>query len=300
MPDLFTIHKVDAGDLRVTYREYGHDNTRYAVLLHGFPYDVNCFSQVAPQLVQHGYRVIVPFLRGFGSTRFLSADTMRSGQQAALGHDLIALLDALAIKRCVLGGFDWGGRAACIVSALWPDRVDGLVTCGGYNIQNIARANEPADPEHERQYWYQYYFHSERGRAGLAKNRDAMCQLLWSLWSPNWSFDADCFSESSPALHNPDFVDVVIHSYRHRYGLVAGDPQHDAIELQLAESPVISVPTIVLDGAGNGVSPAQDPAHLNRQFSQLVDRRIIPKVGHNIPQEAPDQFTQAICALSSD
>lgn len=295
---MFDQLEIDAGDLRVSYRQYGQIGQPCIVLLHGFPYDVHCYAQVAPLLATKGYRVVVPYLRGFGDTQFLSAKTLRSGQQAALGSDLIALLDALDIKQCTLGGFDWGGRAACIVAALWPERVLGLVTGGGYNIQHIASANQPSDPVHEHQYWYQYYFHSERGQAGLTQNRDALCRLLWSLWSPDWQFDDNCFAQSSPALHNDDFVKVVIHSYRHRYALVPGDSKFDAMEQRLANQPTITVPTICMDGASNHVSPRQATDWLNSQFTTLIDHQIIPKVGHNIPQENPEQFGNAVLQLA--
>lgn len=295
---MFELLRVNAGDLSVSYRQYGRVDQPCVVLLHGFPYDVHCYAQVGPLLAAKGYRVVVPFLRGFGGTRFQSNEICRSGQQAALGNDLLTLLDALGIEHCTLGGFDWGGRAACIVSALWPERVTGLVTGGGYNIQHIASANQPADPIHEHQYWYQFYFHGERGHAGLTTNREPLCRLLWSLWSPDWQFDDDCFAQSAPALHNADFVDVVIHSYRHRYALVPGDPTLDAIEKQLATQPIIEVPTICMDGATNRVSAQQESDWLNTQFTELIDHLILPKVGHNIPQESPEQFSQAVMRLA--
>jgi len=295
---MFESLRVNAGDLSVSYRQYGRPDQPCVVLLHGFPYDVHCYAQVGPLLAENGYRVVVPYLRGFGDTQFLSDKTLRSGQQAALGNDLLTLLDALGIERCTVGGFDWGGRAACIVSALWPERVTGLVTGGGYNIQHIASANQPSDPVHEHQYWYQYYFHSERGYAGLTRNRDALCRLLWSLWSPDWQFDDQCFARSAPALHNPDFVEVVIHSYRHRYALVPGDSKLDNIEAQLATRPIIKVPTICMDGANNHVSPLQDSDWLSQQFAGLIDHQILPQVGHNIPQESPEQFAQAVMQLA--
>jgi pimeloyl-ACP methyl ester carboxylesterase len=296
---MFETLKVDAGDLRISYRQYGQAGQPCVVLLHGFPYDVHCYASAAALLAESGYRVVVPYLRGFGDTQFLKTETLRSGQQGALGSDLLSLLDALSIERCTLGGFDWGGRAACIVAALWPERVSGLVTCGGYNIQHIAGANQPSDPIYEHQHWYQYYFHSERGIAGLTQNREQLCRLLWSLWSPDWQFDDACFSQSAPALHNADFVDVVIHSYRHRYGLVAGDSKFDEIESQLSSQPVINVPTICMDGANNRVSPLQDSDWLNAQFPGLIDHQIIPEVGHNIPQESPEQFARAVMQLAS-
>ena len=211
---------IDAGVLRVDYAEHGDPAGRAVVLLHGFPYDVRAYDGVVPLLAARGLRVVVPSLRGFGATRFLSDATPRSGQQAALGADLLALLDALRIERAIVAGYDWGGRAACVVSALWPERVRGLVSVNGYNLQDIARSAQPAAPEKEYRLWYQYYFHGERGRAGLAAHRRDLCRLLWRLWSPDWDFaDAD-FERSAPSFDNPDFVDVVIHSYRHRFALV--------------------------------------------------------------------------------
>ena len=208
-------------------------------------------------------RVVVPHLRGFGPTRFVDDATMRSGQQAALAHDLLELMNALALDSALVGGYDWGGRAACIVAALWPERVGGLVTVGGYNVQNIAVAMEPVTPEHEATYWYQYYFHNERGRRTLETNRDELCELLWRMWSPTWHAAGTEFGHSAPSLHNPDFVDVVTHSYRHRYGLVAGDPRYDETEARVASMPAIEVPTVVLESGADGVfgPNARDDRH---------------------------------------
>ncbi|HEY4037548.1 MAG TPA: alpha/beta hydrolase, partial [Burkholderiaceae bacterium] len=235
----------------------------------------------------------------FGSTRFRSSDTPRSGQQAALGSDLLALMDALSIERPVVAGYDWGGRAACILAALWPERVRGLVSAGGdgYNIQNIATSLEPQAPEYELRYWYQFYFHSERGRAGLARNRHSLCRLLWKLWSPNWHFDDATYDRSAVSFETPDFVDVVIHSYRHRYGLVAGDPALEDIERSLAAQPAISVPTYVLHGEANSVLPATGLELRQRRFSGPYQRRVIARIGHNVPQEAPRQFADAVLSL---
>jgi pimeloyl-ACP methyl ester carboxylesterase len=216
--------RVSAGDLDVSYFEVGPDSGAPVFLLHGFPYDVHAYEGVMNRLALAGRRCIVPFLRGFGTTRFLHSDTPRSGQQAALGADLLALMDALEISSAVLAGYDWGGRAACVVAALWPERASGLVTGGGYAIQDIAKASIPVAPAYEQLYWYQYYFHSERGRQGLAANRASLCRLLWRLWSPLWQFDDTTFARTARAFDNPDFVDVVIHSYRHRFGLEPGDP----------------------------------------------------------------------------
>jgi len=265
------------------------------ILLHGFPYDPRCFDEVAPPLAADGCRVLVPYLRGYGPTRFLSADTPRSGEQAALGHDLLQFMDALEIPRALLMGYDWGGRAACVVSALWPDRARGLVSCIGYNIQNIPASATPVAPEQEHRFWYQYYLHTERGRAGLAQNRRAFAKLLWSLWSPNWQFDGATFERTAPSFDNPDFVEVVVQSYRHRYAYAAGDPALLGIEAKLAAQPKISVPTINLDGGSDGIRPvsaSHDPSAA--MFSGPYERRIIPRVGHNIPQEAPAETVAAI------
>jgi pimeloyl-ACP methyl ester carboxylesterase len=286
-----------AGVLRVEYHDYPGDGVP-VILLHGFPYDVQAYAEVAPLLAAAGHRVIVPYLRGYGSTRFLSAQTPRSGQQAALAHDLLALMDALAIPRALLGGYDWGGRAACIVAALWPDRAAGLATCNGYNLQDIPRSGQPAPPEDEHRMWYQYYLHGERGRAGLSANRREFCRLLWRLWSPNWDFDEATFERSAPSFDNPDFVDVVVHSYRHRYALVEGDPALEATEIRLREQPAIGVPAIALDGTGDGVvrgAGGLDHAH---HFTGCYEHREIPLVGHNLPQEAPQAFARAILDLA--
>ena len=286
-----------AGVLEVAYEEAGPTAGTPVILLHGFPYDVRAYDAVAPLLAAAGCRVIVPYLRGYGATRFLSAATPRSGQQAVLAHDLLALMDALASPQAVLAGYDWGGRAACIVAALWPQRARGLITGNGYNLQDIPAALRPQAPENEHRFWYQYYFHSERGRAGLKQNRRALCKLLWRLWSPNWQFDDATFERSAASFDNPDFVDVVIHSYRHRFGLVAGDPQVEATEQLLTALPKIGVPTITLDGAGDGVMAPEGAARHAVFFNGPYERRVIPSVGHNLPQEAPAEFAEAVLAL---
>ena len=217
------LRRIEAGQLNVAYFDHGLEGAPAAILLHGFPYDVHAYDEVTEALTAVGCRVIVPYLRGYGPTSFTDARTLRSGQQAILGQDLLSLMDALELRHAVLAGYDWGGRAACIVSALWPERAKGLVTCNGYNIQSIAHAGRPVAPADEHRYWYQYYFHSDRGAAGLAQNRYDLCKLLWQLWSPNWSFSDETYDRSAASFENPDFVEVVLHSYRHRYGLVAGD-----------------------------------------------------------------------------
>ena len=284
---------VDAGVLRVACEEHGDPAGRPVVLLHGFPYDVHAYDEVAPLLAAQGLRVVVPWLRGYGPTRFLSGDTPRSGQQAALGADLLALLDALAIERALVAGYDWGGRAACIAAALWPGRVRGLVSVNGYNLQDIARSGTPAEPDKEYRLWYQYYFHGERGRAGLAAHRRAFCRLLWQLWSPRWAFSDAEFERSAAAFDNPDFVDVVIHSYRHRFALADGDPAYEDIERRLAAQPPIAVPTGTLDGDADGVSPGGAPRA--GRFTGRHEHRVVGGgIGHDLPQEAPQAFAQAV------
>ena len=288
---------VETATLRIAYEEAGPPDGAPVVLLHGFPYDIRAFDAVAPALAQAGCRVIVPFLRGFGPTRFLSDETPRSGEQAALGADLLGLLDALALPPAVLGGYDWGGRAACVVAALWPERARGLVTAGGYNIQDIAASAAPAAPEQEHRLWYQYYLHGERGRAGLAADRRAFCRLLWRLWSPSWAFDDATFERTAASFDNPDFVDVVVQSYRHRFGLAPGDPALAGIEQRLAGQPAITVPTVVLHGDDDGVGPASQSERQNRHFTGPYTRQVVPGAGHNLPQEAPGSFALAVLGL---
>lgn len=283
---------VTAGVLEVTYHEYGSADGWPCMLSHGFPYDVHAYSDAAPILAQAGARVIVPYLRGYGATKFLSSETPRSGEQAALGADLLALMDALGIRRAVVGGYDWGGRAACVVSALWPERVEALVSGNSYNIQNIARSWESAPAEQEAAFWYQYYFHSERGRRGLVKDRRGIARVLWHMWSPTWNFDDATFDRTAEAFENSDFVEVVIHSYRHRYGLVAGDPAVAHIETQLTVQPDIRVPSIAVDGEKDGVSTRTD--HHAKKFSGPHEHRIFENVGHNMPQEDPAGWAQAV------
>jgi pimeloyl-ACP methyl ester carboxylesterase len=283
--------------LDIAYAESGPADGRPVVLLHGFPDDIHAYDGVAPPLAASGYRIIVPYLRGYGPTRFRNPATPRSGQQAALGHDLLDLLDALDLGAPILAGYDWGGRAACVVAALWPQRVGGLVSIGGYNIQNIVNAARPQAPAAEYRYWYQWYFHTERGRAGLAANRAALSRLLWELWSPNYRFSDADYALTAASFDNPDFVEVVIQSYRHRYGNAPGDPAYDASEARLAAQPPIPVPAIVLHGEADGVGPAAGSEGHARRFTGSYQRQVIPVAGHFLPREAPDAVVAAIEAL---
>ena len=291
------LRHVDAGVLNIAYYEAGAADGPAVMLMHGFPYDIHSYVDVAPQLAAQGCRVIVPYLRGYGPTRFRDQATPRSGEQAAVGADMMALMDALGIQRAVFAGYDWGGRAACIGAALWPERCIGLVCVNSYLIQDIARAMVPARPEREVPLWYQYYFQLERGRAGLAANRRGIARILWEQWSPNWQFDEACFERTAAAHDNPDYVDVVIHSYRHRFGLAEGDPHYAEIQRQLAALPAITVPAITLDGDGDGVSPATDGRASAPRFTGRRVHRVVPRAGHNLPQEAPEAFAAAVMEL---
>ncbi len=291
------LHRVRAGVLDVAFHQIGAADGTPVVLLHGFPYDVHAYAEVAPHLAEAGCRVIVPYLRGYGPTGFVDDNTMRSGQQAALGADLLALLDALRIERAVLAGYDWGGRAACVVAALWPERCSGLVSLGSYNIQQLARAAEPLEPADEQRLWYQYYFLTERGACALARDRQALCRLLWHSWSPGWAFDEATFQRSAAAFENPDFVDVVIHSYRHRHNCAAGDPAYDGIERRLAAQPSISVRSITLDGAADGVAAEVGTERHAHHFTGPRSHRVIASAGHNLPQEQPAAFARAVLEL---
>jgi len=297
MNTLQPLRHITAGVLDVALFETGPVDGPPVFLMHGFPYDIHAYAEVAPLLAAQGCRVYVPYLRGFGATRFRDPATPRSGEQAALGADLLALMDALAVPRAVLAGYDWGGRAACVVAALWPERCAGLVSLNSYNIQNIAKAMVPDTPANEHSLWYQYYFHSERGRAGLAADRRAFCRLLWSLWSPTWVFDDASFERSAAAFDNPDFVNVVIQSYRHRFGLVAGDPALTGIEARLAAQPAISVPSITFDGNDDGVRPPATAGQHAHFFTGPRSHHIVPGAGHNLPQEKPQVFADAVLEL---
>ncbi len=286
------VKSITAGRLEVAYLEDGPAGGWPCIMGHGFPYDVHAYSEAAPILAEAGARVIVPYVRGYGPTRFLSSETPRSGEQAAFGADLLALMDALEIERAVVGGYDWGGRAACIVSALWPERVVALVSGNSYNIFDTARSWEPAPAAEEAALWYQYYFHSERGRRGLTKDRRGIARQLWRMWSPTWGFDDATFERTAEAFDNPDFVDVVIHSYRHRYGLVPGDPAVAHIETRLTAQPPITVPAITIDGDADGVDPGT--AHHAAKFAGPHEHRIFRQTGHNLPQERPKDWAQAV------
>jgi pimeloyl-ACP methyl ester carboxylesterase len=285
---------IKAGVLEIAYLETGPMDGDPVVLLHGFPYDVHAYGDVAETLAAAGKRCLVPYLRGYGPTRFLSEQTMRSGEQAAVGADLLAFLDAMKLEKALLAGYDWGGRAACIVAALWPERVSALVSCGGYSIQNIAKEQEPASPEAEHLLWYQYYLHGSRGRAGLTANRKEFCHLLWNMWSPTWEFSQEEFETTAAAFENDDFVDVVTHSYRHRFGLIEGDPAYQSIESRLATQPKIAVPSLILEGGADAVDPPAKDDPFAQHFTGPYRREVVEGVGHNVPQEAPERFAEGI------
>lgn len=298
-PSPAPIKQVHAGVLDVGYYDFGPRSGQTVLLLHGWPYSIESFVEVAPLLASRGCRVIVPHLRGHGTTRFLDAATPRSGQQAAMGADVIALMDALGVKRAVLAGYDWGGRAACVAAALWPERCAGLVSVNSYLIQDIAHAGQPAPAKAEAAFWYQFYFLTERGRAGLTANRRDIARIMWTRNSPTWHFDDATFDRSTAAFDNPDYVDVVIHSYRHRLGHADGYPAYAEIEEKLAALPSITVPTITLDGDSDGVVPATDGKASAAKFTGGREHRIVKNVGHNPPQEDPKAFADAVWELAS-
>lgn len=280
--------------LDVAYADYGPASGQPVILLHGWPYDIHSFEEVAPRLAAQGYRVIVPYLRGYGATRFLSADTKRNGEPAALALDIVQMMDALGIKAALLGGFDWGARTADIVAALWPERVRGLVSVSGYLIGSQASGRVPLPPAAELQWWYQFYFATERGREGYARNRHDFAKLIWKLASPKWAFDDATFDRSAAAFDNPDHVEITIHNYRWRLGLAEGEARYNAIEQKLATAPAITVPTITMEGDANG-APHPDPATYASKFTgRYAHRNIGGGIGHNLPQEAPAAFAQAI------
>ena len=288
------LKQVNAGPLSVSYAEAGPSDGAPVILLHGWPYDIHSFAEVAPLLAAQGRRVIVPYVRGFGGTRFLSDDTMRNGQQSAVALDTIALMDALKIDKAVLAGFDWGARSADIVAALWPERCSGLVSVSGYLIGNQEAGKAPLPPAAELQWWYQYYFATERGRAGYEKYRHDFAKLIWRLASPKWAFDDATFERSAQAFDNPDHVAIVVHNYRWRLGLEAGEAKYDALESRLATGPMIAVPTITMEGDANG-APHPEPGAYAGKFSGKYAHRLVPGgIGHNLPQEAPQAFARAV------
>ncbi len=278
------LQQIDAGLLNVGYAEAGKSDGRVVMLLHGWPYDIHSYVDVAPLLAQAGYRVIVPYLRGYGTTRFLSSDTFRNGQQSVVAVDIIALMDALKIERAILAGFDWGARTADIIAAIFPQRCKALVSVSGYLIGSQQAGKVPLPPQAELQWWYQYYFATERGRAGYERYRRDFAKLIWQLASPHWDFDDATFERSAAAFDNPDHVSIVIHNYRWRLGLADGEPKYDELEQRLAEAPTITVPTMTLEGDANG-APHPDASAYARKFSGKYEHRIITGgVGHNLPQ----------------
>jgi pimeloyl-ACP methyl ester carboxylesterase len=289
-----TLKQINAGLLNVGYAEMGPSAGPPVILLHGWPYDIHSFAEVAPALAAAGYRVIVPHLRGHGTTRFLSEKTVRNGQQSAVALDILALMDALGIKKATLAGYDWGARTAGIIAALWPERCQALVSVNGYLINNLERNKLPLPPRAEWGWWYQYYFATERGRAGLEANRRDLARLIWKFNSPTWHFDEATFNRTAASFDNPDYVPIVIHNYRWRLSLAAGEPQYDDLEKRLAAGPVIAVPTITLDGDSDGVAPATDGTAYAGKFTGKRTHRILKGVGHNLPQEAPRAFVQAV------
>jgi pimeloyl-ACP methyl ester carboxylesterase len=292
------LRQVDAGLLDVGYVDAGPNDGPVVMLLHGWPYDVHSYGEVAPLLMAAGYRVVVPYLRGYGTTRFLSEDTFRNGEQAALAVDAVALLDALDVESAILAGFDWGARTADIVAALWPERCNGLVSVSGYLIGSQEAGRWPLPAEAELQWWYQYYFATERGRCGYRDNRRAFNRLIWRLASPKWAFDAAAYDRSAASFDNPDHVDIVIHNYRWRLGLADGEPEYRDLEERLAEGPVISVPTITLEGDANG-APHPDPSSYVEKFSGPYSHRTVEGgIGHNLPQEAPGAFADAVLEVT--
>ena len=288
------LKQIDAGMLNVGFAEAGPADGRVVLLLHGWPYDIHTYVDVAPLLAAQGYRVIIPYLRGYGTTRFLRENTVRNGQPSVVAVDAVALMDALGIEQAVLAGCDWGARTADIVAALWPERCKALVSVSGYLIGSQEANRMPLPPEAELQWWYQYYFATERGRAGYEKYRHEFAKLIWRLASPKWNFDDATFDRSAASLDNPDHVEIVIHNYRWRLGLAEGEPDYDILEKQLAEGPVITVPTITLEGDANGAFHPDPSAYATKFSGRYSHRTIQGGIGHNLPQEAPEAFAQAV------
>ena len=294
------LKQIDAGVLNVGYAEAGPANGPVVILLHGWPYDIYAFVDVAPLLASTGHRVIIPYLRGYGTTRFLSNDAVRNGQPSALAVDLKDFLDALKIEKPILAGFDWGARTANIFAALWPERTKAMVSVSGYLIGNQEAGKMPLPPQAEYEWWYQFYFATDRGRAGYEKYRREFSKLIWQSASPKWDFDDATFNRSAAAFDNPDHVDIVIHNYRWRLGLAKGEPKFDDLEKHLATSPVITVPTITLEGDANG-APHLDPSAYAQKFSgKYAHRNITSGIGHNLPQEAPQAFAQAVVDVAAE
>jgi pimeloyl-ACP methyl ester carboxylesterase len=293
------LKQIDAGLLNVGYAEAGSANGPAVILLHGWPYDIYSFVDVAPLLARAGYRVIVPYLRGYGTTRFLSSDTVRNGQQSVVAVDIIALMDALKIEKAILAGFDWGARTADIIAALWPQRCKALVSVSGYLIGSQAAGKAPLPPEAELQWWYQYYFATDRGQHGYDKYRHDFSKLIWRLASPKWNFDDATFSRSAASFENPDHVAIVIHNYRWRLTVAAGEPKYDDLEKRLAEAPVITVPTITLEGDANGAPHPEPSTYANKFSGKYAHRTINGGIGHNLPQEAPQEFAKAVVEVDS-
>jgi pimeloyl-ACP methyl ester carboxylesterase len=288
------LKQIDAGLLSVGYAEAGPVDSPAVILLHGWPYDIHSYVAVTPLLASAGYRVIVPYLRGYGTTRFLSEATLRNGQQSALAVDIIALMDALGIEQAIIAGFDWGARTAGVMPVLWPERCRAIVAVSGYLIGSQQANQQPLPPAAELQWWYQYYFATERGRAGYERYRSDFARLIWQIASPRWDFDEATFDRTAQSLDNPDHVEIVIHNYRWRLGLAEGEPEYDDLERRLAEAPVITVPAITLEGDANG-APHPDPASYAEKFTGKYTHRLIGGgVGHNLPQEAPQAFTEAV------
>jgi pimeloyl-ACP methyl ester carboxylesterase len=293
------LKQIDAGVLNVGYAEAGPIDGSVVILLHGWPYDIHSYVEVAPFLASAGYRVIVPSLRGYGTTRFISSETVRNGQQSVLALDVIALMDALKIQKATIAGFDWGARTVNIVAALWPERCKAMVSVSGYLIGNREAGKMPLPPKAELQWWYQYYFATERGRLGYDKYRHDFAKLIWQIASPKWDFDDATFDRSAASFDNPDHVSIVIHNYRWRLGLAEGEPKYDDLEKRLAEAPVITVPTITLEGDANG-APHPDASSYAKKFSGKYSHRVITGgIGHNLPQEAPQAFAEAVLEVDS-
>ncbi|MBV8660000.1 MAG: alpha/beta hydrolase [Burkholderiales bacterium] len=292
------VKQINAGLLNVGYVEMGPQNGPPVILLHGWPYDIHSYVEVAPVLAAAGYRVIVPHTRGHGTTQFLRDKTFRNGQQTAVALDTVALMDALGIDKAILAGYDWGSRTACVIAALWPERCQAIVSANGYIINNLEFNKHPLPPAAEHAWWYQFYFATPRGQAGLEANRRALAKVIWKENSPKWQFDDATFERSAASFDNPDYVAIVIHNYRWRLSLVAGEPQYDDLERRLAAGPTITVPAITIDGDANGVAPASDGSAYARKFTGRHEHRIALGAGHNLPQEAPQAFADAVIAVA--